>query len=133
MIHAAQMNEEEAAVLSEERYDEHGLSKQVLALNTKALIITRGERGCTAFVDSHKTIQRYDCAGIQLRKTVDPTGCGDVFAAAYCASYMRTKDIHSSLSFANKIAARKAELAGSDHLDLLSSYALIEEHGGSSV
>lgn len=133
MIHAAQMNEEEAAVLSEERYGEDGLAKQVLALNTKALIITRGEKGCTAFVDSHKHIQRHDCPGIRLEKPVDPTGCGDVFAAAYCASYMRTKDILSSLTFANKIAARKAELAGSDHIDLLSSHALIEEHGGSSV
>jgi sugar/nucleoside kinase (ribokinase family) len=130
MIHAAQMNEEEAGILTEERYDEDGLAKQVLALNTKALVITRGEKGCTAYVDSHKHIQRHDCPGISIEKTIDPTGCGDVFAAAYCASYMRTKDIVGSLSFANKIAARKAELAGSDHIDVLSSLAFVEEHGG---
>ncbi len=130
MLHAAQMNEEEAAILTGEQYDEDGLAKQVLALNTKALIITRGSRGCTAYVDSHKHTQRHDCTGIPLGKTVDPTGCGDVFAAAYSAHYMRTKDIPGSLAFANRIAARKAEIPGSDQIDLLASMALAGSQEG---
>lgn len=125
MIHAAQMNEEEAAILTAERYNEEGLAKQVLSLNTKTLVITRGEKGCTAFIDIHKQIQRQDYPGIQLQKTVDPTGCGDVFAAAYCAEYLRSKEIAGSLVFANKIAARKAGFAGSENIDALASPAVV--------
>jgi len=124
MIHAAQMNEEEAAVLTTERFDEDGLSKQILALNTNAFIITRSERGCTAFVDTRKHIQRHDIAGIPAGEHVDPTGCGDVFAAAYCAHYMKTKDAPSSLAFANQVAARNAQLAGSTGIDTLASFRL---------
>lgn len=126
MIHAAQMNEEEAAVLTPEKLDEATLAKHVLALNTKVLHITRGERGCTTFVDEHKHLHRYDIGGIEVRAALDPTGCGDVFAAAYCAQYMMTKNIFSSAQFANRVAARKAGMAGSTHIDTLSAFRLTE-------
>ncbi len=129
MIHAAQMNEDEARVLAADHYDEDSLAKQVLALNTTALVITRGERGCTAFVDSHKHTQRHDCPGIPIANAVDPTGCGDVFGAAYCANYARTGDIVSSVTFANSIAARKAAMAGSTAIDALAAFADAAEHG----
>ncbi len=133
MIHAAQMNEEESRVLGAGQYDEDGLAKQVLALNTKALIITRGEQGCTAYVDSHKHIQRHDCPGVPVTNAVDPTGCGDVFAAAYCVHYGRTRDVVASISFANSIAARKASLAGSSAIDTIASFADAAEHGRALV
>ena len=129
MLHGAQMNEDEAAILSDTRYGENDLAKQILALNTTTFIITRGEAGCTAFVDSHKHIQRHDFAGIPARGTVDPTGCGDVFAAAYCAHYGKTRDILRSVEFANTVAARKASLTGSDNIDVLAAFALPGEEG----
>ncbi|MBI1805232.1 MAG: carbohydrate kinase family protein [Ignavibacteriae bacterium] len=128
MIHGAQMNEEEAAILTTEKFGEEGLAKQILALNTKVFIITRSERGCTGFADTRKHIQRYEIAGIPAGDHVDPTGCGDVFAAAYCAHYVKTKDIASSLAFANQVAARKAQLVGSTDIDVLSSFRLEEIH-----
>ena len=127
MIHAVQMNETEADILTYEHFDEGALAKHTLALNTKALIITRAERGCTAFIDTHKHISRHDVAGVPARgSTVDPTGCGDVFGAAYCAQYMKTKDILASLQFANTVAASKAELPGSTEIDTLVSFRLEE-------
>src|SRR5712692_3743579 len=49
-LHAVQMNEEEAAGLSPEEFTEEYFAKQATALNTSALIITRGARGCTAHI-----------------------------------------------------------------------------------
>jgi sugar/nucleoside kinase (ribokinase family) len=126
MVHAAQMNEEEAAVLTPEKLDEGTLAKHVLALNTNVLHITRGERGCTTFVDEHKHLHRYDIGGIEVRQVIDPTGCGDVFAAAYCAQYLKTMNIFSSAQFANRVAAQKAGFAGSAQIDALSAFRLTE-------
>ena len=126
MIHAVQMNEEEAAILTTEGFTEDGLARQILALNTKAFIVTRGERGCTAFIDTRKHIERHDIAGIPAGEQVDPTGCGDVFASAYCAHFMKSRDTIASLTFANQIAARNAQLIGSGDIDVLASFRLEE-------
>ena len=127
MIHAAQLNEREAATLTPERLDEPSLANHALALNTKALVITRGERGCTAFVDERKHVRRFDVPGIPNgQPSVDPTGCGDVFASAYCAHYMKTRDVSASVHFANRVGAAKARLAGSSDLNALSSFRLME-------
>ncbi|HMD13841.1 MAG TPA: carbohydrate kinase family protein [Bacteroidota bacterium] len=122
MLHAVHLNEEEASILTSERLDEPSLAKHVLAMNTKTLHITRGKRGCTAYVDEHKHIQRADFAGIEPEKGIDPTGCGDVFVAAYCAHYMKFKNINTAVEFANRVAARKAQMPGSTDIDTLSSF-----------
>jgi sugar/nucleoside kinase (ribokinase family) len=127
MIHAAQMNEEEAAILAPDKLDETALANHALALNTRSLIITRGERGCTAFVgEPHSHVHRFEVPGIKVEGAADPTGCGDVFGAAYCAHYLKTKEIVSSVNFANRIAALNAGLAGSSEIDRISPYRLTE-------
>ncbi|MBI1806399.1 MAG: carbohydrate kinase family protein [Ignavibacteria bacterium] len=126
MLHAVQMNEEEAAILTAEHLDEQALAKHTLALNTKAMIITRGDRGCTAFLDDHKHIRQVDVEGVDPQNAIDPTGCGDVFGAAYCAHYVKTKDIPSSVQFANSVAARSARLVGSTAIDMLSTLRIEE-------
>ena len=122
MIHGAQMNEEEARILTPEKLDELPLAKQTLALNTTALHITRGEHGCSSFIDEHKHVRRFDTEGIEVKDAVDPTGCGDVFAGAYCAHYMKPRDIVASATFANRVAAMKARISGSNGIDALSVY-----------
>jgi sugar/nucleoside kinase (ribokinase family) len=126
MVHAVQMNDEEAGGLSAEQLNDTDLAQHVLALNTRALIITRGNRGCTVFIDQHKHVQRSDVPAVPIPSIIDPTGCGDVFAASYCAHYLKTKDILSSVQFANKVAARKAELPGSVSVDALAAFRLQE-------
>src|ERR1041385_952216 len=127
MLHGAQMNEEEAAILSSEKLNEENLAKHVLALNTKGLIVTRGKRGCSAFIDEHKHVHRHDIAGVEVSGPVDPTGCGDVFAAAYCSAYVKSKDIFSAAQFANTVAAAKAQMRGSTEIDRLSSLRFHEQ------
>ena len=133
MLHGVHMNEEEAAILTEDHADELTLAKHVLALNTKTMHITRGERGCTAFIDDRKHLQRIDLPGIEPGKGVDPTGCGDVFVAAYCGHYVKTKDITRSVQFANRVAARKAQRPGSTEIDELSIFRLQEKALGERV
>jgi sugar/nucleoside kinase (ribokinase family) len=126
MIHTAQMNEEEAGIITPDKLGEPALANHTLALNTGALLITRGERGCTAFIDEHKHVHRTDIPGITIEGAPDPTGCGDVFGAAYCAHYVKTKEVLNSAIFANKVAALNAGLTGSEDIDKLSSFRLVE-------
>ena len=119
MLHGVQMNEDEAANISLERFDDATLAKHILALNTKTLHITRGERGSTVFINENKNIKRFDIAGIEPEKAVDTTGCGDVFAAAYCVHYLKTKDVVASTEFANKVASFNAQILGSKEIDKL--------------
>jgi sugar/nucleoside kinase (ribokinase family) len=122
MLHTVQMNEAEAGALTPEGYDEVNLVKQALALNTQVLCLTRGSSGCTVFVNEKKHIVRHDVAGIPAAGSVDPTGCGDVFGAAYCAHLVRSNDPAAAAEFANRVAGAKAAMAGSDGLASLSQF-----------
>ena len=122
MLHGVQMNEDEALNISPEQFDDTKLAKQVLALDTKTLHITRGRNGSTVFISEQKNIQRLDIAGVESVNTVDTTGCGDVFSASYCAHYINTKDIAASTEFAVQVASLKAQLSGSKEIDKLSVY-----------
>jgi sugar/nucleoside kinase (ribokinase family) len=124
MLHTVQMNEAEAAALTPEGYDEANLVKQTLALNTHALCLTRGSSGCTLFVNEKKHIVRHDVPGVPAGGTVDPTGCGDVFGAAYCAHLVHGNDPAAAAEFANRVAGTKAGMTGSDGLGSLSQFRL---------
>ena len=124
MLNAVQVNEAEAASLAPGGYDEADFVRQALALNTRALCITRGSGGCTVYVNEKKHIVRTDIAGVPTRSAVDPTGCGDVFGAAYCAHVVRSGDPAAAAGFANSVAAAKAEITGSSDLGRLSFFRL---------
>lgn len=123
-LHAVQMNEEEREGLTVEKFTEEYFAKQTTALNTRVLIVTRGANGCTAYVDERKHITRHDVPGVPVERTVDATGCGDVFGAAYCAKYVATIDILQSLEFACMVAAFKASSAGSVEIDRLEQFRI---------
>jgi sugar/nucleoside kinase (ribokinase family) len=120
MLHGVQMNENEAMSLADEVRDETVLTRQVLALNTKVLHVTRGSRGSTIFVNEHKQVKRYDIPAVEPEKVVDATGCGDVYAAAYCVEYLRSKEIHKAAKFANEAASFNARFPGANGIDSLS-------------
>lgn len=118
-LNSIQMSEEEAAGLTTERYDEPALINQLMSLTVNYLLITRGRRGATLVTQSNKKLQRHELAGENLEAVVDPTGCGDVFGAAWLYTFLKTRDPRVAAQTANHAAALKATVRGPDALGIL--------------
>lgn len=123
-LHAVQMNEEESQGLTEETSSEEHLVKQITALATPNVVITRGEKGCTLYYDERKRIRQHDVPGVPVAASVDPTGCGDVFGAAYCAKFLAVRNPQKAVEYANAVAAFNATIEGSTEIDRLRQYKL---------
>jgi sugar/nucleoside kinase (ribokinase family) len=73
----------------------------------KVMVVTRADRGATVY-------RAGECCHHPARLTqqVDPTGAGDVFAAAYLIRYSETRDACESACFANAAASFSIEQPG---------------------
>jgi len=71
------------------------------------LVVTEGARGCTVFSDG-----RHRRVPVQPARVVDPTGAGDVFAAAFFIRYYESKDVFESARFANVAASLSIQRPG---------------------
>ena len=123
MLHSIQMTEEEAAGLTTERYDETTLVNQLMPLMVNALLITRGERGVTLVRQEHKKLFRHNVPGISVPAVVDTVGCGDVFGAAFFATWLKTKDLAKAAETAVAAASVKSTFRGPDGLAVLRGQA----------
>jgi sugar/nucleoside kinase (ribokinase family) len=118
MLNSIQMSEEEALGLSAEHYDESTLINHMMPLMVGTLIITRSERGVSVIVqDIHKKLTHKDIEGVSFGETLDMTGCGDVFGAAYFHQFLKTKDSFTAAESANKIAALNATFKSTNELE----------------
>lgn len=106
-------------VLSEE--DVQGDERPVRALveHVPLTVLTRAERGATVLLDSRSI----DVPAFPAR-VVDPTGAGDVFAAAYLAARWRGADPIGAARWACAAAACAIEGAGTSTLP---TTALVEQ------
>jgi sugar/nucleoside kinase (ribokinase family) len=116
MIDTLQLNEEEIAGLPLEPMTERQTASHLLTLGVKGVLVTRGPRGIGVYRNDQKHVVRTDIPGIAMDGEGEPTGCGDVFGAAFVVRYARTSDLLASAEFANRIAAAKARLRGVDRL-----------------
>jgi sugar/nucleoside kinase (ribokinase family) len=110
--HAQRMLEQaQAVVLSIEdvRGDEALLREY--AGKTRVLVVTRGARGCTLFVGG----QTYDIPALDVAER-DPTGAGDIFAAAFFARLHATGDPFGAARFATALAGDSVTRAGLDSI-----------------
>jgi sugar/nucleoside kinase (ribokinase family) len=120
MLHSIQMSEEEALGLSAERFDEATLVNHLMSLMVNTLVITRGSKGATVIVqDIHKTLTRRDLDAVPVPLVINPTGCGDVFGAAFLFYSLKKKDSFAAADFANKAAALNTTIQSADELDTL--------------
>ncbi len=75
--------------------------------DSRVAIVTEGERGATLYYQGKK-------CHFPARRTevVDPTGAGDVFAAAFLVRLAETDDPHEAARFANVAASLSVEKIG---------------------
>lgn len=78
------------------------------------LVATDGRHGATLFQQGK--IERFPAFPV---KEVDPTGAGDVFAAAFLAHLSRHSDPRAATVFANRVAARSVEAEGTASIPTL--------------
>jgi sugar/nucleoside kinase (ribokinase family) len=74
----------------------------------RTLVVTRGAEGCTVFVKGEGA---RDFLAPRVEQ-VDPTGAGDIFAAAFFVNYYETGDPWASARFANQVGALSVTRVG---------------------
>ena len=97
----------DAVIFSEQDVPDPDLIDRYARLGraSAALIVTRGERGASV----HCGGEWRHFAAFRPRRQVDPTGAGDVFAAAYFVHLKQTGDPYASADFANCVASFAVE------------------------
>jgi len=86
------------------------------------LVATDGRHGATLF--QHGTTERFPAFPAS---EVDPTGAGDVFAAAFLVHLYRHGDPRAAVQFANCVASFSVEREGITGIPTL---AMVEERMG---
>ncbi len=74
---------------------------------TPVLVVTLGSEGCLVYIKG-----REQHVPVTPRDEVDPTGAGDIFAAAFFMRLRQSKDPVAAAHFANDIASWSVERAG---------------------
>ena len=64
------------------------------------VVVTRAEKGCTVYNQG----EMLNVQAFTVNDIIDATGAGDVFSAAFCYAYSKTKDSGESAVFANATA-----------------------------
>ena len=98
----------DAAVVSSEDVNDDSLIDRWAEL-TPVLIVTRGERGAALHLHGRQEAVPAFPAG-----EVDPTGAGDVFAAAFLVKYHETRQALESARFASCAASLSVESEGAE-------------------
>jgi sugar/nucleoside kinase (ribokinase family) len=90
----------DGAVLSEEDVISDPVLIEQLTQSCRLLVLTRGGEGCDVYVKGER--QRVTTTQIDVE---DPTGAGDVFAAAFFVRFAATQNPVESAKFANRFSA----------------------------
>ncbi len=88
--------------------------------SVRLVVVTDGPAGAMLYRDGQAG-ERFD--GYPARE-VDPTGAGDVFAAAFLCALHRTGDARMAVDFANQVAACSVEKEGSAGIPTLEGVSL---------
>lgn len=97
----------DVSIISIEDVDGNWSIAERWAAQTATLIVTMGDLGCTVFHRGQRFV-----VPPRPAQPVDPTGAGDVFAAAFTVRYVETGDLWLSARFANVTASMSIERPG---------------------
>lgn len=127
LVDVIQMNEDEAALIGEFNAQDararREFARHLLDLGPSAAIITLGEKGVFAVNTVDDDCREHSIPADQPHRSVDPTGCGDVFLGALTAGIVGFgfTEFETALALANSSAGLKSRNRGLDALDLLAS------------
>ena len=80
------------------------------ARKARMLVVTLGDQGCDVYCQGH---ERYHSPAFKSAAEIDPTGAGDVFAAAFFWHlYKSNRDWHTAADWANCVASFVVEKRG---------------------
>jgi 1D-myo-inositol 3-kinase len=88
------------------------------ATSNRLTIVTRGDQGARLYADG----QQRDFAAYRAN-VVDPTGAGDVFAAAFLLRWRQTGNVDEAMDFANCAASFSVEGIGTSALPDIAAIA----------
>ena len=87
------------------------------------LVVTQGAQGCTVFVRGQPPRSFAPPSEIET----DPTGAGDIFAAAFFARLRETRDPYAAAQFANRVAAQSVTRPGLEGVPTLAEVELLRQ------
>jgi adenosine kinase len=93
--------------------------RAIHSLRAGMVIITLGKNGAVLSLEAGKSA--YHLPSLPVDNEIDPTGCGDTFAAVFLYYYLITGNPLKSAAIANRYAAAKAAFAGIDGFRSLDS------------
>jgi len=105
----------DAVILSEE--DVGGDEGTILdyASQARILVVTQGSKGATVYQGG----EARRLPAFKVKEVVDPTGAGDIFAAAYLIELERSGDPYRAAVFANCVASISVEKRGTAEIPTL--------------
>jgi fructose-1-phosphate kinase PfkB-like protein len=81
--------------------NEKSAVSKILNWGIKEIAVTKGSRGSTIYLQK----QVFEISSRKPRKIIDPTGCGDVYIAAYLFMRLQGKPVSESANFASELAS----------------------------
>lgn len=81
---------------------------------TKIVVVTKGRDGATLYQNGEVIT-----SSAYVVDEVEPTGAGDVFAAAFLLKYQQTRDVIATLNFAHCVASFAVEVEGTKGIPTL--------------
>ena len=105
------IDEVEAMVIMEKGIHELNLIGTELShFGPDEVIITRGDRG--ALIYSSTSAYTYKIPAFPPKQSMDPTGLGDTYMAAYVTKRMETSNLETCGIFASMVSTMKLEKIG---------------------
>jgi len=101
----------DAVILSQEDVGGDWAVVEALACRTRLVVLTAGWQGATVYTAGQ--VRSFEAPTVQ---EIDPTGAGDIFAAAFLSALAQTHDPWLSAQFANCVASRSVERSGLDSI-----------------
>lgn len=101
----------DAVILSQEDVGGDLTIVEALARRTRLVVLTAGWEGATVYTDGQ--VRSFEAPSVH---EVDPTGAGDIFAAAFLSALAQTANPWRSAQFANCVASHSVERSGLDSI-----------------